>query len=89
MKNNIWLALLAALAVIGLAVVVIDFVGDNSGSKTSGSGNPTDAAFIADMTAHHQGTIDMAKVPRKQADHTEIGRWPTPSSLPSGARWPR
>ena len=74
MKSKTWLALLAALAAIALAVVVIGFGGDhNSGSKTSGSGNATDAAFIADMTAHHQGAIDIAKPAREQADHTEIG----------------
>ena len=67
--NKTWLALLAALAVIAVAVVV-GFGGDDE--MTSASGNTTDAAFIADMTAHHQGAIDMAKLAQKEADHAEI-----------------
>ena len=61
------LELLAALAV--LAVIAAGCGSDDtSGSKTTrSSGNKTDAAFITDMTAHHQGAIDMAKVALAQA----------------------
>lgn len=72
MKPKTWLALLAALAVIAVAVVVGFGGHDNSGSKTSAAGNATDAAFIADMTTHHQGAIDMAKLAQKQAEHAEV-----------------
>jgi uncharacterized protein (DUF305 family) len=71
MKTKTWLALLAALAVIAVAVVVVGFGGDDE-NTTGASGNTTDAAFIADMTAHHQGAIDMAKLAQKKADHAEI-----------------
>ena len=56
MKTKTWLALLAALAVIAVAVVVVGFGGDDE-NTTGASGNTTDAAFIADMTAHHQGAV--------------------------------
>src|SRR5919198_239783 len=60
MKTKTWLALLAALAVIAVAVVVVGFGGDDE-NTTGASGNTTDAAFIADMTPHHQGAIVMAR----------------------------
>jgi uncharacterized protein (DUF305 family) len=69
MKTRTWLALLAALAFI--AVVAAGCGGDDE-KTTSATGNATDAAFIADMTAHHQGAIDMAKLAQKRADHGEI-----------------
>ena len=66
-----WLALFAALAL--LAVIAAGCGGgENTGSKKISSGNRTDAAFIADMTAHHQGAIDMAKLAEKQADHANV-----------------
>jgi uncharacterized protein (DUF305 family) len=70
--NKTWLALLAALAV--LAVIAAGCGSDDtSGSNSkSSSGNTTDDAFITDMTAHHQGAIDMAKLAQKQADHADI-----------------
>ena len=40
--------------------------------QSSNSGNATDAAFIADMTAHHDGAIDMARIAQKRAEHPEI-----------------
>jgi uncharacterized protein (DUF305 family) len=67
-----WLALLAALAVIALAAVAVGCGDDDNDTKSSSSGNKTDAAFITDMTAHHQGAIDMAKVAEMRADHAEI-----------------
>ena len=72
MKTKTWLALLAALALIALAAVAVGCGGDDNGTKSSSSGNATDAAFITDMTAHHQGAIEMAEVAQKRADHAEI-----------------
>jgi uncharacterized protein (DUF305 family) len=73
MKTKTWLALLAALALIALAAVAVGCGGDdNSGTKSSSSGNATDAAFITDMTAHHQGAIEMAEVAQKRAEHPEV-----------------
>ena len=73
MKTRTWLALLAALAVIAVAAVAAGCGGDdNASTKSSSSGNATDAAFITDMTSHHQGAIDMATVAQKQADHADI-----------------
>jgi uncharacterized protein (DUF305 family) len=71
MKTTTWLALLAALAVMGLAVVVVVVLGEDD-NNTSASGNATDAAFIADMTAHHQGAVEMAELAKDKADHAEI-----------------
>ena len=67
--NNIWRALLVALVIVALAAVVVG-CGDDDG--TSGAGNKTDVAFVTDMTAHHQGAIDMARLARKKAEHAEI-----------------
>jgi uncharacterized protein (DUF305 family) len=71
-----WPALLgAALAVLALAAVAAGCGGDDNGStgsKSSATGNRTDAAFITDMTAHHQGAIDMAKLAQEKAQHSEI-----------------
>jgi uncharacterized protein (DUF305 family) len=69
MKTTTWLALLAALALI--AVVAAGCGGDDE-KTASTPGNATDAAFVADMTAHHQGAIDMAKLAQKRADHAEV-----------------
>lgn len=68
-----WVALLAALAAIAIAA---GCGGDdnttNAGSKSSAKGNATDAAFIADMPAHHRGAIEVAKLAQKRAEHPEI-----------------
>ncbi|WP_372790141.1 DUF305 domain-containing protein [Paraconexibacter sp.] len=68
-----WSALLAALAVLALSVVALGCGSDDdASSKSSGSGNETDAAFINDMTTHHQGAIDMAKLAQSRAEHPEL-----------------
>lgn len=66
-----WLALLTALAALALAALAAG-CGGNDGDSSSASGNEADAAFIADMTAHHQGAIDMARIAQKRAEHPEI-----------------
>jgi uncharacterized protein (DUF305 family) len=73
MKTKTWLVLLAALALIALVAVAVGCDGgDNSGTTSSSSGNAADAAFITDMTAHHQGAIEMAEVAQKRAEHPEV-----------------
>lgn len=73
MKTKTWVALPAALAIIAVAAIAAGCGDDdNAGSNTSARGNATDAAFITDMTAHHQGAIDMAELARKRAEHPEI-----------------
>lgn len=62
------------LAVVVAAVVVAAAafaVGCGNGGD-SASGNATDAAFITDMTAHHQGAIEMARLARQRAEHPEV-----------------
>jgi uncharacterized protein (DUF305 family) len=73
MKTKTWLVLLAALALIALVALAVGCGGDdNSGTTSSSSGNATDAAFITDMTAHHQGAIEMAEVAQKRGEHPEV-----------------
>lgn len=38
------------------------------------TGDAYDAAFIQHMIAHHQAAVDMAKLSKKNAKHTEIKR---------------
>ena len=66
--NKTSLKLLAALALAALAAGC----GSDDSGKTSLSGNATDAAFINDMTTHHQGAIQMAEVAQKRAEHAEV-----------------
>ncbi len=66
-----WLALLAALAALALAALAAGCGGDD-GDTSSASGNNADAAFIADMSAHHKGAIDMARIAQGRAQHPEI-----------------
>ena len=48
--------------------------GDDGERPASPSGNAADAAFIADMTVHHEGAIEMAGIARERAEHAEIRR---------------
>jgi uncharacterized protein (DUF305 family) len=65
-------ALTIVLAAALFAVVVTGCGGDNDSSTTSGAGNKTDAAFVADMVPHHEGAIAMAKQAEKKGEHAEI-----------------
>jgi predicted outer membrane protein len=67
--KNMPLALLTALAVLALAA---GCGSDDEPSTGSTSGNAADAAFVTDMTAHHEGAIQMARIARKRAEHAEI-----------------
>jgi uncharacterized protein (DUF305 family) len=71
--NKTRLALLASLAVIVLAAVAVGCGSDEENSSASSAmGNATDVAFITDMTAHHEGAIDMAKLAQSKGEHPEI-----------------
>jgi uncharacterized protein (DUF305 family) len=63
------LAALGALLLLTLAGLAAGW-GDEA--SDSGSGNATDAAFVADMTAHHRGAIDMARLARTRAEHPQV-----------------
>jgi uncharacterized protein (DUF305 family) len=67
--HKTWLVLLAALAVLALAAGCGN---DESSGPSSAMGNTTDLAFINDMTVHHQGAIDKAKLAQSKAEHPEI-----------------
>lgn len=70
MKNKTWPALLATIA---LTAVAAGCGGDEQAASSSDdTANATDAAFVADMTAHHEGAIEMARIAQTQADHPEI-----------------
>jgi uncharacterized protein (DUF305 family) len=72
-KNKPLAVLTAVLAAALLAVIVAGCGSDdNNSSGMSGTGNKTDAAFVADMVPHHQGAIDMAEVAEKRAEHPQI-----------------
>ena len=70
MTTKTWATLLAAVALIVLAAVALGCGGNDDSSGAAG--NETDAAFITDMTAHHGGAIEMARVAQKHAEHSEI-----------------
>jgi uncharacterized protein (DUF305 family) len=74
MKSKIWPVLLAALALVAVAALAVGCGDDNGGTKSSAAGNATDAAFVTDMTAHHQGAIEMAAVAQTRAEHAEVRR---------------
>ena len=74
MKSKIWPALLAALALVAVAALAAGCGDDNGGTSSSAAGNATDAAFVTDMTAHHQGAIEMAEVAQRRAEHAEVRR---------------
>lgn len=67
-----WLRLLSVLALLALATIAIGCGDDEQAGDGASAGNAADAAFIADMTTHHQGAIDMAKLARTRAQHAEI-----------------
>lgn len=74
MKTNRWLALASSFLLLALATVAAacGSADEQTASSSEAGGNATDAAFVSDMTAHHQGAIDMARVAQKRAEHPEI-----------------
>lgn len=65
-----WKTPTLALAVVLFAGIVVGCGSDENGERSSG--NRMDAAFVTDMTAHHQGAIEMAKLARTRAEHPQI-----------------
>lgn len=60
--------LVAALAVAGCG----GGGDDTTTSSAQGPGNSVDRAFIAEMVPHHKMAIDMAKMAKTDAQHSEI-----------------
>jgi uncharacterized protein (DUF305 family) len=52
-----------------LAVLALTACGSDGGGA---GGNSTDAAFVVDMSEHHLGAIEMARLARERATHPEI-----------------
>jgi uncharacterized protein (DUF305 family) len=67
---KLWASMAAALAAVAIAVVSLASGGGDE-TTTSASGNAADAAFIAEMTAHHQGAVEMARIAEERAEHPE------------------
>lgn len=74
MKITTGRVLPAALTVLALGLVATGCGSDDGERTTSLSGNATDAAFVADMTTHHEGAIAMANIAKQRAEHPEIRR---------------
>jgi uncharacterized protein (DUF305 family) len=70
--KNTWLALLVVLAVVALGALAAGCGSDEQTSSTTESGNAADAAFVTDMTVHHEAAIEMARIAQKRAQHAEI-----------------
>jgi uncharacterized protein (DUF305 family) len=60
--------MLPLFAAVALVTVIAGCGGDDSNA-----GTPTDAAFVADMTAHHAGAIDMGMTPNAMGMDTDMG----------------
>ncbi|MDQ6751146.1 MAG: DUF305 domain-containing protein [Actinomycetota bacterium] len=66
-RRRITAGLLAVVGTAGLTAA-----GCGSAGSDKASGNAVDKAFASEMTAHHQGALDMAGVARTRAGHREI-----------------
>ena len=64
------LMLISLLAVLAAAAVATGCGSD----KKPATGNEADAAFITDMTDHHEGAIAMARIAQTRAEHPQIRR---------------
>jgi uncharacterized protein (DUF305 family) len=64
---------LAAAALVVLALAVAGGCGgDEAQPPADVRGNAADAAFVADMTLHHQGAIEMAQLAPERGERDEI-----------------
>jgi uncharacterized protein (DUF305 family) len=64
---------LAAAALVVLALAVAGGCGgDEAQPPADVRGNAADAAFVADMTVHHQGAIEMAQLAAERGERDEI-----------------
>ena len=64
---------LTLLTAIAFSAIAAGCGGDQQAeSAADGAFNDTDRAFIADMSAHHEGAIEMARIAQTEAEHPEI-----------------
>jgi uncharacterized protein (DUF305 family) len=54
---------------VAVAAVAVAGCSNDTGSA---AGTSTDAAFITDMTTHHEGAIEMAELAKTRATHPEV-----------------
>lgn len=59
---------IAAVLVIGIALITITAGGEDSGEDAKA----TDGAFIVEMIPHHESAIEMAEIAREQGEHPEV-----------------
>jgi uncharacterized protein (DUF305 family) len=59
---------IAAVLIIGIALITITAGGEDSGEDAKA----TDGAFIVEMIPHHESAIEMAKIAREQGEHPEV-----------------
>lgn len=60
----------AAILMIGIAIIAIASSGDHGDSMDSDSAE-TDGAFIVEMTPHHEAAVEMAEIATRKAEHSE------------------
>lgn len=65
---RLWSVLVTALA---LATVGVACGGEGSATQAA-SGNAADASFVEEMTAHHEGAVEMARMAQERAEHREL-----------------
>jgi uncharacterized protein (DUF305 family) len=52
---------------VAAAAFAVTACGDDNSSGAKGVGDSVDRAFVADMVAHHQSAVEMAKIAQKRA----------------------
>lgn len=65
-------ATLIGLALIASLLAACGSSDNGSMSGSSGKGNPTDRAFVAQMVPHHKSAIDMATIAQKRGQTTFV-----------------
>lgn len=61
---------IAAILVVGIAIIAIASSADHGDSMDSDSAE-TDGAFIVEMTPHHEAAVEMAEIATRKAEHPE------------------
>lgn len=72
MRTRMKTRFVAVAVAAAVAAAVVAVAGCGSNGTGSAAGNSTDAAFIADMTSHHEGAIEMAELAKTRARHPEV-----------------
>lgn len=62
----------AGIGVVAALIAVIAVIALVGGGDDDASTVDTDAAFVADMTPHHESAIEMAEIAQDRAEHPEI-----------------